>query len=70
MADNNVGSAIIIINSRTVKWMDSDKFFVVTESGIRDVELLVAEKLIKQFPAKLIYTDKKTIYVYKYDVPD
>ena len=68
MVDNNATSAIIIINSRTAKWADSDQFFIVSYTGVRPVQESVVESLINQFPAKLVYTDEKTIYMYKYDL--
>ena len=68
MIDNNASSAIIIINFRTVKFSDSDQFFIVSYSGMRDVQIPIAESLINQFPAKLVYTDQKTIYMYAYNL--
>jgi len=70
MTDNDAQSVIIIINSRTATWIGSDKFFIVPYSGIRTVQVPVVESLINLFPAKLVYTDEKTIYVYKYDLSD
>jgi len=68
MIDNNVTSVIIIVNSRTIKWTNSDELIYVTYSGLPDMQVSVIQKLINQFPAKLIYTDQKTTFMYKYDL--